>query len=446
MFKPFVLLGIYLENFCTMRTLTLLVCFFLLSIGKPNAQTYFPPLTGTVWDTIAPQSLGWCQDSIDNMYNWLGNTTTKAFIVLKDGKIVLEKYFGTFTADSVYVWNSAGKTLTAYAVGIAQKEGYLSIDDTTSQYLGSGWTSLTTAQEQAITIRHQLTMTSGLDDGVSDMFCTDPSCLQYLTAPGTRWAYHNAPYTLLDGVIENATGTALNSWVQTKIGNKIGMYGMYIPVDYNNIYISKPRSMARFGLLLSQDGYWDGTEVLNDLTYLNAMRTPSQSLNNSYGYLTWLNGQSSFMIPQSQFVFPGFLCPNAPADMYAAEGKNAQIINVVPSQGIVLIRMGSTMGTSLVGTQYNDTIWQYMNRLQCSLSVTETEMDRMALYPNPSTDWVSISDLRETDLVRFFDQYGKELFVNRVNNSFSIGHLASGVYFIKINRFDQEITLRLLQN
>ena len=58
-------------------------------------------------------------------------------------------------------------------VGIAQQENFLSISDTSSKYLGSGWTNCTSSQEEAITIWHQLTMTSGLDDNVNDPSCTE---------------------------------------------------------------------------------------------------------------------------------------------------------------------------------------------------------------------------------------------------------------------------------
>lgn len=424
----------------------LLLLSFFFGFSSLKAQTYFPPLAGNTWSTTDPATLGWCTDSIENMYNWLENSDSKAFIVLKDGKIVLEKYFGTFTADSFYVWNSAGKTLTAYAVGIAQHEGFLDIDDATSDYLGTGWTSLTLAQENAITIKHQLTMTTGLDDGVSDIHCTDPECLIYKADPGTRWAYHNGPYTLLDTVIESATGMTLNAWVNQKISSKIGLTGLYVQVGYNNIFASRARGMARFGLLLSQDGYWNGTAVLPDVTYLNEMRNSSQTLNNSYGYLTWLNGKSSFMIPQSQFVFPGSLCPNAPADMYAAEGKNGQIINVVPSEGLVLVRMGSTMGNSLVGTQYNDTIWQYMNRLGCVAGLADQSLETIQISPNPTNELVRISELQGNEKIELKNQLGQSVPYQQIGSEISLKNLQSGVYFLTIRKENHTKTFRIIRN
>ncbi|MFN5887198.1 MAG: serine hydrolase, partial [Flavobacteriales bacterium] len=94
-------------------------CFF----GGKSQNLYFPPTVGSAWDTLAPASLGYCQPKIDSLYTFLEDNSTKAFILLKDGKIVLEKYFGGHTATSPWQWASAGKTITAFMVGIAQQEG-----------------------------------------------------------------------------------------------------------------------------------------------------------------------------------------------------------------------------------------------------------------------------------------------------------------------------------
>ena len=157
---------------------TLLLLLIVANVFA-KGQIYFPPNTGNTWATVTPTELGWCEDQIPELLTFLESNNTKAFIVLKNGKIVIENYFGTFTQDSLWYWASAGKTLTSYLVGIAQQNGQLSINDLSSSYLGSGWTSCTAAQENNITVRNQLTMTSGLDDGVTDPYCTDPNCLVY---------------------------------------------------------------------------------------------------------------------------------------------------------------------------------------------------------------------------------------------------------------------------
>lgn len=324
----------------------------------PSAALYFPPVSGTEWQTTTASSLKWNQSSIDQLYTYLEEKNSKAFIVLKDGKIVLERYFGTFTQNSDWYWASAGKTMTAFLTGIAQEEGLLKISDKTSKYLGNGWTSLLPAEEELITIRHQLTMTTGLDDGVADSDCTTPDCLKRKADAGTRWAYHNAPYTLMDKVIEAATGKTFQTYFQQKIRDRIGMKGLWVKNGYNNIYGSDARSMARFGLLLLNKGNWGETEILKDKTYFDAQINSSQNLNPSYGYLTWLNGKSNYMLPGFQLRPAGALVPEAPADMYCALGKNDQKIYVVPSLKLVVIRMGeSAESPKLALSSFDTELW-----------------------------------------------------------------------------------------
>ncbi len=353
-----------------MKKVIIVFCFCLFSKSSIS-QTYFPPNNSTVWDTISYLNLNWCQNKIDSLYSFLETNNTKSFILLKNGKIVLEQYFNGHSDTSNWYWASAGKTITSFLVGMAQEEGYLEITDTTSNYLGNGWTSCNLIQEKKITIWNQLTMTTGLDDSLS-FDCTNDTCLVYLSDPGTRWAYHNAPYTLLRPVIENATGQGINLYNYQKLLSPIGMNGIFMYSGFNNIFNSTTRSMARFGLLILNNGNWDGNQIMSDTNYFNQMLNSSQMLNKSYGYLWWLNGKSSSMLPGSQFVFNSDITPNAPDDLVSALGKNGQIINVVPSENLVWIRMGEAPDSSLVPRNFNIAIWNYINELPCStLSIVD---------------------------------------------------------------------------
>ena len=430
-----------------------LVVTALLALGYTHlfAQNlYFPPTTGNTWDTIAPQTLDYCQPKIDSLYNFLEVNNSKAFILLKDGKIVLEKYFGTHTPTTLWQWASAGKTITSFMTGIAQQEGFLSITDTASTYLGQGWTNCTPQQEEQITIWNQLTMTSGLDDGVADPFCTIDSCLIYKSDAGTRWAYHNAPYTLLDGVIENATGQTLNNYTTQKLKNPTGMTGTFYPAGYNNVFVSNARSMARFGLLILNKGNWNGNQIMTDTAYFNDMVNTSQTLNKAYGYLWWLNGKQSFMVPTLQTVFPGFTCPNAPADMFAAIGKGGQFLNIIPSQNMVWLRMGDEPTSSLVPFLLNDEIWNYVNDLTCSTSGIEenSSSEKVNVFPNPANDLITISVKKGTiGTAIIYDQLGtkmKEINSNSESAKFSIADLQNGIYFISLP--DRCISLRFVKN
>ena len=408
---------------------TLLLLLIVANVFA-KGQIYFPPNTGNTWATITPAELGWCEDQIPELLTFLESNNTKAFIVLKNGKIVIENYFGTFTQDSLWYWASAGKTLTSYLVGIAQQNGQLSINNLSSSYLGSGWTSCTAAQENNITVRNQLTMTSGLDDGVADPYCTDPNCLVYSADAGTRWAYHNGPNTLLDGVLEGATGQTLNGLVFSALKQPTGMDGFFFQSGYNNVYLSTARSMARFGILMQNGGNWNGNQLMTDANYFQEMITPSQNLNNSYGYLWWLNGQSSYMIPQAQIVIPGMMFPNAPSDVYAAIGRDGQFLNVSPSEGLVFIRMGNAPDNSLVPFLLNDQIWEKLNYVMCTPVAEESDEN---FWLNQTATSVRINWPGKAFTCEVYDSKGNKIISHqsRVSEEISTNHLASGLYVIR---------------
>lgn len=339
---------------------------------EPTEIMYFPPIDNSIWETTSPETLGWNTSETENLKTFLSENNTRAFIILKDGKIVMEEYWGKtilgnadFTEDKLWYWASAGKTMTAFLTGIAQQEGLLSINDKTSDYLGVGWTSLTEDKESFITIKNQLTMTTGLDYEIDDLDCTLSSCLTYKVDAGTQWYYHNGPYTLLENVVSTASNMTYNDFTKTAVANKIGITNgdWKITADgFNNVYWSTARDAARFGLLLLNEGIWDKETILDDTVYFQDMINSSQSLNPAYGYLTWLNGKNSIIYPGFPTAFNNQLSENTPSDLYAAIGKNGQFIDVIPSQNMVVIRLGDTASDfSLVPTVFHDEMWEKIN-------------------------------------------------------------------------------------
>lgn len=328
-----------------------------------DTTAYFPPLASDEWETITPKELDWDEDEIQPLLDYLKSKGTKAFLILKDGRMALEWYAEDFSKDSPWYWASAGKTLTSFTTGIAQEDGLLRITDKTSAYLGEGWTSLSKQKEDLISVRDQLSMTTGLDDTRGD--CKTPDCLVYIADAGTRWSYHNAPYTLLQDVVANASSRTFESYYNIKLRDKIGMNGQWISTNgSNNVYWSTARSMARFGLLNQHEGEWNGTIILGDIDFLKDMKNTSQNLNKSYGYLWWLNGKDSAMIPQSQVVYDTELMPNAPTDLYAGLGKNDQKLYVVPSENLVIVRMGEDTGITTLGpSSFDDELWSFINSI-----------------------------------------------------------------------------------
>ena len=423
------------------KYLLIIIVFLSLNNGLKAQSLYFPPISSSAnWDTISPSSLGWCLDKIDTLYNYLELENTKGFIVLKDGKIVLEKYFGNFTQDSIWYWASAGKTLTSFLIGQAQEDGYLSINDTSSKYLGLGWTNCTLPQENLITIKNQLTMTSGLDDGVTDPHCTIDTCLNYLAPVNTRWAYHNAPYTLLEQVIENATSMNMNNYTQLRLKTPTGITGLWVMNGFNNVFYSKVRSMARFGLLIQNNGIWANDTLLHDNVYKFNMINTSQNLNNSYGYLWWLNGKSSFMVPTSQITFPGSYAPDAPNDMFAGIGKNGQIVSIAPSKGLVMVRMGESPSSSGQEVPFLlcTNIWKRLNEAICvpnSITDINENKSTLTISPNPASNQIHIEGITAKDYkIKILNIIGKTMLTATNQTTIDVSSLTKGIYLAKIEQ------------
>lgn len=418
-----------------------------------SQEHYFPPINSSNWETISPESLNWNTSKIEDLYKFLDEKNSKAFIVLKDGKIVLEKYFDSFTKDSNWYWASAGKTLTSALVGIAQEDGLLSINDKTSKFLGKGWTSCPIEKEDLITIRHQLTMSTGLDYEVEDLDCTNPECLKYKADAGTHWFYHNAAYTLLEDVVVSASGQNYNTYFAQKIKNQIGMNGIWFKPDFNNVYYSTPRSMARYGILIANNGYWDGKDIIKDKNYIQSMINTSQELNKSYGYLWWLNGKESCMIPGLPKVFNRMLMPDSPHDLFSALGKNGQILNISPSKGIIVVRMGDRPDDQLfISTDFSNDIWKYLNEIMAGETSVGEDSEEIGIYPNPAADYIEISGILNPTLKRGVEDVkeikiynthgellisvgtGRDLSLQRID----ISHLPVGLYFLRIGKYSEK--------
>jgi CubicO group peptidase (beta-lactamase class C family) len=180
---------------------------------------------------------------------------------------------------------------------------------------------------------------------------------------------------------------------------------------------------------------------MTDSQYFNEMINTSQTINESYGYLWWLNGGNSFHLPSSQLEFPGSIIPNAPDDLYMAIGKNGQFINVVPSQKMVWIRMGNEPTSAPVPYLMNLQIWNYINDLECSIGFNEAEESILKIYPNPTNDRITITSDKVISKLEIIDLKGRIIETNALNTKsidFSIRTLNDGIYYAKIT-FDDGI-------
>ncbi|MCV6630047.1 MAG: serine hydrolase [Flavobacteriaceae bacterium] len=351
--------------------LLLVLCLFLVSCGKDEdkeevpsnpvpTSMYFPPSSGD-WETLTIADMQWEDAAVQPLQDFLSNTNTKSFMVLVNGRIVMESYFDGHTANDSWRWNSAGKTLVTAITGIAQQNNLLDIHNKVSYYLGNNWTSMPLAKEDLVTPFHLLTMSSGMAD---DTNLVTKANMTYVADAGDRWSYHNVFQKLFD-VVASASNQDYKDYFKTGLENKIGMNGYWDFGPVFKIYFSDTRSMARFGLLALNGGKWEENQVV-DADYFAASIQSSQSINPAYGYMWWLNGKSRYMLPKSQEEFKDKIVPNAPDDMYAAMGAHEQRIYVVPSKNMVVVRMGQAAQTSethFALSSFDNLLWEKLNAL-----------------------------------------------------------------------------------
>ncbi len=345
------------------RLVLIVFTFFLLACKddpEPAAEAmYFPSNTDGKWETKSMASLKWNESAVQPLKEYLIQKNTKSFMILVNGRIVMEEYFDGHTSSTTWQWNSAGKTLVTTTTGIAEQEGLLSINTKASQYLGEGWTSAPLEKENLITVRHLLTMTSGLND--EDQFVSKAN-LTYVADAGTRWSYHNVFQKLMD-VVAEASDQEFETYFNAKVKNKIGMDGFWNNGIIFKLYHSNTRSMARFGLLALNHGKWKDEQIINE-AFFNESISTSQSINPSYGYMWWLNGKSSYMIPGGQTVYTGSLVSAAPDEMYAAMGAEDQRIYIIPSKKMIVIRMGYASdpdNPTFALSGFDNELWQKIN-------------------------------------------------------------------------------------
>lgn len=202
--------------------------------------------------------------------------------------------------------------------------------------------------------------------------------------------------------------------------------------------------MARFGLLILNEGTWDQTVVLDEPDYFTDMVTPSQGLNKSYGYLWWLNGQSSHMLPGSQIVLPTPIMPDAPPDLFAGMGKNEQRVYVVPSEGLVVVRMGESTGTIPVAalSGFDNELWKrLMQVVGCTPSKATELAGRPAvrISPNPTSGLIFLNGY-ENGKAGVWNSQGALVWEGTVTGgTLDLSSLPPGLYLVKGGSFSEKI-------
>jgi CubicO group peptidase (beta-lactamase class C family) len=332
--------------------------FFVLFAAlfvSPGALWSDSPLTFPTkdWPSIKASEIGWNQKALDKAVEFVMSRRSSGVVILHKGKIVAEKYqevkgslrYRAMTIGkdssgrSIEDVASVQKSVVCLLVGIAQEKKLVKVDDSVSKHLGVGWSQATPEQEKAITIKHLLSMSSGLSDH-----------LRYVSPPGTKWRYNTTAYAQSLQAIAKAAGKTENELTAEWLTNRIGMNdskwvrrrgaaNSKVPVNQFG-FATTARDLARFGLFALARGKWESQTILADQEYFKAAWSPSQPMNRSYGYLWWLNGQRTPARGLVRAREP--LLKTAPKDLVAGLGAMGRKCYVVPSLDLVVTRLGDT--------------------------------------------------------------------------------------------------------
>jgi len=340
--------------------ISLVAAFLAMSVQSEDL--YFPDNN---WQKISPSSIGWDEKLLDEALSYAKHKNSSSIVILYRGRLLAEKNwevdgrrYNRMVAGADAMGNviedvaSVQKSIVSFLIGVALGKGLLELDQPVSQFLGDGWSKAESKQEQKITIRHLLSMTSGL--------ATDRS---YQTGAGTRWQYNTNVYSRLVQILKKTVQTDIDqithNWLTSRIGMEDSGWGkrswVTSQMDANRVgFQTSARDLARFGLLMLAGGSWSGTSLINNPEYLAESTAPSQTMNPSYGYLWWLNGRP---LQMRLAVRTQGLIPSAPTDLYAAQGALGRKLYVVPSMQLIVTRLGN-----YPGRDFNDEFWQRLMR------------------------------------------------------------------------------------
>jgi CubicO group peptidase (beta-lactamase class C family) len=292
---------------------------------------------------IAPQPSAKLATAVSKAFgnSYGAGTKTVGVIVVKDGRVLAERYgsgFGPFVSNRTW---SVGKSIAGTLIGLANA-GPVDAPASVPQWKAGD-------PRQAIKLDNLLRMASGLHSDTAGNrtdaiyfggTTVDEQAVSWpLEAlPGTRFRYANNDILLAVYATRQAIGEARYSVLPDSLFGPLGMSHTVAEADWHGNYIlssqvwSTARDLARLGLFWSQDGVWAGKRLL-PVGWIRTMTTasgPQPASGPGYGATMWLFGPKQGL-PQGTF---------------AAQGNRGQYVMVIPSRHLVVVRRGEDPGTA----------------------------------------------------------------------------------------------------
>ena len=269
---------------------------------------------------------------------------TRGIVVLKDGQLVAEQYGEGFDASTPQLGWSMTKSLTNLLVGRLVARGEASLDD---DHLRPEWTD----GRASISIRDLLQMTSGLEwdetydlgTPITRMLYLEPDMGGFVASlplahePGSYLQYSSGSTTLLCSILAPSRGGA--DWPRQELFVPLGLSSMTLEPDGAGTPVcssyawATPRDWAAVGQFALADGVWNGERLLPEGWMAESVTAVDvESEEDGYASGWWANQRAD-----GTLRYPGL-----PADTYWASGHDGQRLMIVPSEQLVVARLGFT--------------------------------------------------------------------------------------------------------
>lgn len=290
-----------------------------------------------------------------------------ALVVAKNGHIVFEDYVAPFAAADPHLLASGTKSFSLALFALGVQEGIWTLDEQVSQTI-TEWRG--NPGREAISIRHLLNLSSGLKDAESYNVFRVPQLDIYDLAinqstqvfpAGNGFIYGSVNFYVLAALFERKTGRDPVQYLYDKLLKTLGMPQQHLalwirdskgkPQLAGGAYLDA-RSWLNFGMMIANGGQWKGRQLLEPATLalINGISNPAFE---GYGVSWWRNNAMMGSYQPATDVVPADARPDAerilpqqPADVFFAAGLGRQRLYIVPSQNLVIVRFGMTLGDS----------------------------------------------------------------------------------------------------
>ena len=291
----------------------------------------------------------------NNLESLITNNQTTSLIVLKNSRVVYEKYFQNSQRDSVRPAFSVSKSVLSMLMGIAIDEGHIqSINEPLVKYLPE----LKHNDLYPMTLEHLLTMSSGIEHYPSYGFLPwssdirvgmSPDIQQLVLAvdsekpPGREFQYHNYAPVLLAMVLTRATGKTVAQYTEEKLWHPMGMaYPASWLLDSKKHQFEKTDGgfnattidYARLGQLVLNHGKWQGEQLISS----DWMRESTSPASNIEFLTNMFNRQGMYY----KYQWWGMAKGNHYAPI--ADGRYGQFVYISHEHQAVIVRTGTSMG------------------------------------------------------------------------------------------------------